>query len=98
MINATVTKMAAHEKNNLELPGISAKRGRKPTGKAKSGAERQRRYRANKEKAKRALVRTLGQFDGRTDEALKFDMQWAADEYEMQVWAEIGRRRGWLVG
>ncbi|WP_416242521.1 hypothetical protein ACLSSQ_09165 [Azospira sp. APE16] len=41
----------------LELPGIPRRPGRPPTGKALSGAERQRRYRARQKKAAISVTR-----------------------------------------
>ena len=43
--------MARRDDRTMELPGVAKRRGRRPTGKAKTGAQRQKEYRK-----RRALV------------------------------------------
>jgi len=87
----------------VELPGLPEfpkKRGRKPTGKAKSPSERMRDYRARKAQeivvAKTAYRKTSLKSLFLTIEDSGNVTENQVSDFSKLAWLEIGRRFGWL--
>lgn len=90
--------MVATAKNNLELAGIPKRRGRPATGQAKSNAERQANFRAKREEYKRLMLESTAEICAKkTLEKLCREILTAPEESQKMAWAEIGRRKGWLI-
>ncbi len=83
---------------SLPLPGIPMKRGRPPTGKALTDAERQQRYRARQQTKLTEKIRSsAGSFEGDTDEELLKWLVTAGPKLQEKAWIELGRRKGWKL-
>ena len=98
----TVTKTTKPAKSQpvvtLPLPGVPKKRGRPPTGKALSLAERQANFRAKQKKLEQYRLEAAAQsFEKETDEELYSWLATSGPVLQEKAWIELGRRKGWKM-